>query len=76
MLDPHADPMRLEDALKQAITLHRRSHTLHTELRAAERALAEDESEANLAWLREVQTQLTSVEGAEADLDGEVPGRV
>ncbi len=76
MLDPHTDPMRLEDAFRQAITLHRRSHTLHTELRAAERALAEDESEANLAWLREVQIQLTSVEGAEADLDGEAPGRV
>ncbi len=69
MLDPHADPLRLEDALRQAITLHRRFHTLHSELRAAERALAEGESEANLAWLREVQSQLSSVEGAEADLD-------
>jgi DNA primase len=55
--------------LRQAITLHRRFHTLHSELRAAERALAEDESEANLTWLREVQDQLSSVEGAEADLD-------
>jgi DNA primase len=69
MLDPHADPLRLEDALRQAITLHRRYHTLHSELRAAERALAEEESEANLTWLREVQAQLSSVEGAEADLD-------
>ena len=69
MLDPHADPLRLDDALRQAITLHRRFHTLHSELRAAERALAEEESEANLTWLREVQTQLSSVEGAEADLD-------
>ena len=69
VLDPDADPMRLEDALRQAITLHRRGRTLHSELRAAERALADDDSEANLAWLREVRSQLSSLEGAEADLD-------
>ncbi|HEY8380953.1 MAG TPA: DNA primase [Microvirga sp.] len=68
-LDPHADMVRLEDALRQAITLHRRARTLHTELRAAERAIAEEDNEANLAWLREVQNQLSSTEGAEADLD-------
>jgi DNA primase len=70
-LDPHADPMRLADALRQAMTLHRRGRTLHSELRAAERALAEEETEANLAWLREVQQQLSSAEGAEADADAE-----
>lgn len=75
MLDPHADFLRLEDALRQAITLHRRARTLHSELRAAERALAEDDNEANLAWLREVQNQLSSVEGAEADLDNGVVHR-
>lgn len=67
--DPLADPVRVEDAVRQAITLHRRARTLHTELRAAERALAEDDSEANLAWLREVQLQLSSLEGAEAQRD-------
>ena len=75
VLDPHADPLRLEDALRQAITLHRRARTLHSELRAAERALAEEDNEANLAWLREVQNQLSSVEGAEADLDDSVVHR-
>jgi len=70
MLDVHADRLRLEDALRQAITLHRRSRTLHSELRAAERAFAAEDNEANLAWLREVQSQLSSVEGAEADPDG------
>jgi DNA primase len=75
MLDPHADSLRLEDALRQAITLHRRARTLHTELRAAERALAEEVNEANLAWLREVQNQLSSGEGAEADLDNGVVHR-
>jgi DNA primase len=74
-LDPHADPLRLEDALRQAITLHRRGRTLHSELRAAERALAEEDNEANLAWLREVQNQLSSAEGAEADLDNGVVHR-
>jgi DNA primase len=68
-LDPHADPARLADALRQAVTLHRRGRTLHSELRAAERALAEEETDANLAWLREVQHQLSSVEGAEADAE-------
>ena len=61
----------LTDALRQAIILHRRARTLHSELRAAERALAEEESEANLAWLREVQNQLSSVDGAEADDRGD-----
>ena len=74
-LDPHADRLRLEDALRQAITLHRRQRTLHSELRAAERALAEEDTEANLAWLREVQNQISSVEGAEADMDNEVVHR-
>jgi DNA primase len=74
-LDPHADLVRLEDALRQAITLHRRARTLHSELRAAERALAEEDNEANLAWLREVQNQLSSAEGAEADLDNGVVHR-
>ena len=74
-LDPHADPLRLTDALRQAFILHRRARTLHTELRAAERALAEEDNEANLAWLREVQNQLSSMEGAEADLGDDVARR-
>jgi DNA primase len=69
-LDPHADSLRLEDALRQAFILQRRARTLHSELRAAERALAEGESEANLAWMRQVQNELSSIEGAEAETDG------
>ena len=56
-------------AIRQAVTLQRRSRTLHTELRAAANALAEDDSEANLAWLVDIQAQVTSTEGAEADED-------
>ena len=69
LLAPNADPVRVEDALRQALTLHRRALALHSELRAAERALAEEDSEANLAWLREVQSQLLSADGAEADME-------
>ena len=69
-LDPAADPVRLEGALRQAFTLQRRSRTLHSELRAAERALADDGGESNLIWLREVKAELTSTDGAEADRGG------
>ena len=69
MLEPSADIARVEDALRQAFILQWRARTLHAELRAAERALAEDGSDANLIWLRDVQTQLSSLDGAEADTE-------
>ncbi|CAH1664234.1 DNA primase [Chelatococcus asaccharovorans] len=65
--DRDAELTAVEEMLRQALTLHRRAFTLHSELKAAERALAADESEANLAWLTEVRTELTSLDGAEAD---------
>ncbi len=65
-----ADRREVDEMLRQAVTLHRRVVTLNTELRAAERALAEDESEANLAWLTDVQAELSSLEGTEAEIDG------
>ena len=70
MLDPGADPARVEAALQQAITLQRKAETLNSELRAAERALAEDGSETNFAWLCQVLEQISSLDGAEADLEG------
>jgi DNA primase len=73
--DLHIDPIRLEDALRQAIILHRKARTLHRELRTAERALAEDDSETNFAWLCELQGQLSSLEGAEAEMDDSAGGR-
>ena len=71
MLDPHADPQRLEHTLHQAVILHRQSGALHSELHQAERALAEDGSEANFAWLCDVQQQLAVIAAAEAE--AEVP---
>lgn len=61
-------------AIRQAVTLQRRARTLHSELRAAANALAEDDSEANLAWLVDVQVQVTSLEGAEADEESSQTG--
>jgi DNA primase len=69
VLDPHADPLRLEDALRQAVILHRRSGALNSELRLAERALVEDATEANFAWLCDVKERLAVIAGAEAEAD-------
>lgn len=70
MTDPPgpARAVRLEDALRQAITLHRRAHTLHSEFRAAERALPK-RTMRPISHAARGQTQLSSAEGAEADLD-------
>jgi DNA primase len=54
----------------QALTLHLRQRTLHRELKDAEGALAADPSEANLARLVDIQTQLAKSEGTEALIDG------
>ena len=40
------------------VTLHRKQRTLNRELKDAERALGEEPSDANLAWLRDVQAGL------------------
>ncbi len=59
----------IDGALRQAMTLHRRALTLHNELRAAERALAEDADEANLARIRDLRLQLSALDGMEAEKD-------
>jgi len=59
----------VETALRQAIILQRRRRSLHSELKAAERALAQDDSEANLVLLCELQAQITSLDGAEAEVE-------
>jgi DNA primase len=70
VLAPEANPQDADDMLRQAMALHHRFVTLNTQLREAERALAEDMSEANLAWLKDVRSELSSLTGAEADIDG------
>jgi DNA primase len=52
------------------VTLHRRTRTLNKELKEAERALGDDPSEANFAWLRDVQSRLSAIAGTEASIEG------
>ena len=59
----------ISGALQQAMILHRRAVTLHKELMAAERALAEDGSETSLAIIRDLQLQLSALDGMEAERD-------
>ncbi len=68
-LDSAADPLEVRNTLRQAMTLHRRALTLHIELRLAETAFAQDDTEANLAWIRDLQVQISAIEGVEADRD-------
>jgi DNA primase len=52
------------------VTLHRRQRTLNKELKDAERALGEEPTDANLAWLRDVQGRLSALDGTEALIEG------
>src|SRR6478735_1146531 len=61
-----ADPESVFDSIHQAIVLHHRARTLNSELRAAERALADDATEANFAWIKDVKARLETIDGTEA----------
>ncbi len=61
-----ADPESVFDSIHQAIVLHQRARTLNSELRAAERALADEATEANFAWIKDVKARLDTIEGTEA----------
>ena len=52
------------------VTLHRKTRTLHKELKEAERALGEDPSDQNFAWLRDVMGRLSALDGTEAAIEG------
>jgi DNA primase len=52
------------------VTLHRKQRTLNRELKEAEHALGEEPTEANLAWLRDVQGRLSALDGTEALIEG------
>jgi len=55
---------------KQLIALHRQWNSLTRELKDAETALGQDNTEANYARLRDVKARLTSLEGTEALIEG------
>lgn len=69
-----------EDVLstwRQLVALHQKTHALLREKKDAEGALAEDASEANLAWLLDVQARMAEADGTEALIEGfgELSGR-
>ena len=62
-----------EDVLstwQQLVALHRQSHALLRELKDAEQALGHDNTEANIAWLRDVKARLAAADGTEALIEG------
>jgi DNA primase len=67
---PGAAPDDVRQWWSHVVTLHRRSRSLNRELKDAERALGDDPSEQNFAWLRDVQGRLSAIEGTEASIEG------
>jgi DNA primase len=65
-----AAPEDVRQLWAHVLTLHRRNRTLNKELKEAERALGEELSERNFAWLQDVRAQLSSLEGTEASIEG------
>jgi DNA primase len=55
---------------KQLVALHRQWHSLTRELKDAENALGQDNSEANYTRLLDVKARLSSLEGTEALIEG------
>ena len=63
-LPPNVPPER------QLLALHRQWHSLIRELKDAELALGEDDSETNYARLQDVKARLSSIDGTEALIEG------
>ncbi|RDE07909.1 DNA primase [Pelagibacterium lacus] len=59
-----------ETGLRHALALHYKSVQLNKELKAAELALGEDLSENAFERLRDIQNQISSVDGTEALIEG------
>jgi DNA primase len=55
---------------KQLLALHRQSHSLTRELKDAELALGQDNTETNYARLRDVKARLSTIDGTEALIEG------
>ena len=55
---------------KQLVALHRQWHSLTRELKDAELAMGQDNSEANYTWLRDVKARLSILDGTEALIEG------
>jgi DNA primase len=55
---------------RQIVSLHRKKRTLSKELQEAERALGAEPTEANFAWLKDVQRRLAVLDGTETQFEG------
>lgn len=67
IFDAEADPVRLDNEIRQALILQLRVLALQRELHEAEYACAEDLNETNFKRLQDVKHQLLSLEGIEAE---------
>ena len=67
---PGAAPEDVRPWWRHVLTLHHKNRTLNKELKEAERALGDEPSERNYAWLRDVQDRLAAIEGTEASIEG------
>jgi len=56
--------------LRQSLALHRRAGALHRDLKLAERSLAAEPNELNLARLLDIKANLADLADAEAAIDG------
>jgi DNA primase len=59
-----------DTGLRHALALHNKKVQLNRDLKAAELALGEDPSEQNFERLRDIQNQITTVDGTEALIEG------
>jgi DNA primase len=67
---PEAHENDADEVLRQALALHHKQRALNRELRQAEMVLAQEPSEANLAFLADIKAQLSALEGVEASIEG------
>ncbi|HXE26641.1 MAG TPA: DNA primase [Roseiarcus sp.] len=67
---PEAAPPDADLVLRQSLALHRRAGALHRDLKLAERSLAAEPNELNLARLLDIKASLADLADAEAAIDG------
>jgi DNA primase len=67
---PEAALTDADQVLRQSLALHRRAGALHSDLKLAERLLATEPNELNLARLLDIKTNLADLADGEAAIDG------
>ena len=67
---PQSSQIDAATGLSHALALHNKKVQLNKELKVAELALGDDPSEENFQRLRDIQNQITTVDGTEALIEG------